>query len=75
MLTKFSQLLKMHTKIESKIGTRTLLKKKNYLLKFSKLHFLLKLLFKKFRYPEPVKIGSTTLATGLNYLPDPLLAA
>ena len=30
---------------------------------------------KKFRYPEPVKIGSTTLATGLNYLPDPLLAA
>ena len=51
--------------MKEKIGT--LLKKPNYLLKFSKLHFLLKLVFKKICYrepesepelePEPVKIG------------------
>ena len=37
--------------MKEKIGS--LLKRQNYLLLFSKLHFLLKLMFNKFCYPEP----------------------
>ena len=60
--------------MKEKIGT--LLKKQNYWLQFSKLHFLLKLVFPKFCYPKPVAgtgsearqnwTGSTKLHVGLS---------
>ena len=51
ILIKFAHILTIYTEIERK--DKYTLKKQNYLLKFSKLPFLLKLVLEKFCYQEP----------------------